>query len=69
MNSHNARPAFSFHKTPVADDTAVEEAKVISTKLTTDANLTIDEDVEQGCDPYNATGQHVVLKQKPLKRD
>jgi hypothetical protein len=69
MNSHNAKSAFSYHKTPVADDSALKEAEVISSKLTVDANLTIDEDPEQGCDPYNATGQHVILQQKKLPKE
>ncbi len=64
MNSHNTKPAFSFHKTPVANDSALEEAKVISSKLTGEADLTINDDMEQGCDPYNATGQHLILRQK-----
>jgi len=64
MNSHNAKAENSFYKTPVADDAAVEEAKVVGTKLITDAELTINDDADFGCDPYNATGQHVILKQK-----
>ena len=69
MNSHNAKPVFSYYKTPVADDSALEEARVISSKLTGDANLTIDDDPEQGCDPYNATGQHIILRQKKLPKE
>ena len=68
MNSHNVKPAFSSHKTPVADDSALKEAEVISSKLTSDANLTIDDDLEHGCDPYNATGQHIILRQKKLPK-
>jgi len=64
MNSHNTKPDFSCYKTPVADDAAAEEAKVISTKLISDTELTINGDADYGCDPYNATGQHVILKQK-----
>jgi hypothetical protein len=64
MSSHNAKPEFSIYKTPVADDAAVEEARVISSKLVSDADLMIDDEFDHGCDPYNATGQHVILKQK-----
>ena len=68
MNSHNANPAFAFHKTPVADDSAVEAAKVVSEKLIKDLDLTFDDD-DTGGDPYNTTGQHVVLKQKKLPKE
>jgi len=70
MNSHNTKPAFSTHKTPVADDSAVEEARVIGAKLIRDVDLTVDDsDPDQGCDPYNTTGQHVILQQKRSNRD
>ena len=68
MNSHNANPATAYHKTPVADDSAVEEAKVISTKLIKDLDLTFNDD-DTGGDPYNTTGQHVILKQKNLPKE
>ena len=69
MSSHNANPAFAFHKTPVADESTVEEAKVVSTKLTKDVDLTFNADDDQGGDPYNTTGQHVILRQKKLPKE
>ena len=66
MNSHNAKLVFSFHQTPVADDSALENAKIISSKLTSEVDLSIDDDLELGCDPYNTTGQHLILRQKKL---
>lgn len=69
MNSHNAKPHFSFHKTPVTGDSAAKEAEVVSSKLIQDADLSIDDEADFGCDPYNATGQHVVLRQKKQPRD
>jgi len=68
MSSHNTKSSFSYHKTPVADNSAVEEARVISMKLTSETNLSIDDDMEQGCDPYNTTGQHIILRQKKLPK-
>lgn len=68
MNSHNANPVFAYHKTPVADASATEEAKVISTKLIKDLDLTFNDD-DTGGDPYNTTGQHVILKQKNLPKE
>jgi len=69
MNSHNTKPAYSYSKTPVTDASAVKEAKVISAKLNSDANLTIEADIDDGCDPYNTTGQHVILKVKKLPKE
>jgi hypothetical protein len=69
MNSHNTKPEFLGYKTPAADDAAVKEARVISTKLISDAELTINDDADFGCDPYNATGQHVILKQKKSPKE
>ena len=68
MNSHNAKARFSFHKTPVTDEAAAEEAEVISSKLIQDTELSINDEADLGCDPYNATGQHVVLKKKYFSR-
>ena len=59
---HNARRVDGLVAAEL--DAAVEEAKVVGTKLITDAELTINDDADFGCDPYNATGQHVILKQK-----
>ena len=66
MNSHNAKPQFSFYKTPARDKDDIEEAKIVSTRLTSDANLSIEEDADTGCDPYNTTGQHLILQRKKL---
>lgn len=68
MSSHNVRPTFSDHKTPVADESSLKEAQVISTKLTGEVSLSIDDDMGQGCDPYNTTGQHIILRQKKLPK-
>ena len=68
MNSHNPKPEISFYRTPALDKEDIEEAKVISTRLSNDANLSIEDDPDSGGDPYNTTGQHVVLKQKQLPK-
>lgn len=64
MNSHNTKPEFSLYKTPVRDKDDVEEAKILSKRLSNDADLSIEDDPDAGCDPYNATGQHIILRQK-----
>ena len=63
MNSHNTKPTFAFHKTPVVTDEDRDERKIVSTSLSA-ADLTIAEDANDFCDPYNSTGKHVVLKAK-----
>jgi hypothetical protein len=64
MNAQNTRPACSFHKTPLATESIREKAKVLGTALADSANLTIADDSGNGCDPYNSTGQHVILQAK-----
>ncbi len=62
MNSHNPKAAFDFHKTPVLTEEVRIETDVVSKSLTKSANLAIADDIDDGCDPYNSTGQHVVIK-------
>ncbi|MDA0994653.1 MAG: hypothetical protein O3A13_13620 [Proteobacteria bacterium] len=69
MNSHNAKPDFSFHKTPVVGKDYVEEAKIVGLRLRNDVDLSIADEQDSGCDPYNATGQHVILKQRKFSKD
>jgi len=66
MNSHNTKVDFSFHKTPLADKSAEIEADTISAKLITGTGLAIDDAIDNGGDPYNTTGQHVILRQKQI---
>jgi len=69
MSSHNAKADFAFHNpsTEAAGETSDAEGRPLPTAI--DASLTIDEDFNLGCDPYNATGQHVVVKLKESKTD
>lgn len=64
MNSHNTKLDFTYHKTPVVADTDAKEAELVSASLTNESGLQLDDDFDLGCDPYNATGQHVVIKSK-----
>jgi len=64
MNSHNTKQAFSFHKTPAVKDSDKQDSEVISTTLVNDSGLAIADDLEGSCDPYNSTGQHVIIKSK-----
>jgi hypothetical protein len=64
MNSHNTKAAFSFHKTPATSEADGDEAKVVSATLESDASLSIADDPDLGCDPYNSTGHHVIIDAK-----
>ena len=64
MNSHNTKPDFAFHKTPILTEEVKLETKVARRSLLNHAELSIADDTDNGCDPYNSTGQHVILKAK-----
>ena len=64
MKTHDTKPEAGIHRTPIVTDTAREEAAVISSSLMVDAELAIADDNDSGCDPYNSTGQHVVMRPK-----
>jgi hypothetical protein len=67
MNSHNAKTGYVFHKTVTVTDDSRKKAEIVSNSLINDAGLSIVDD-DSGCDPYNSTGQHVVIKSKlPLE--
>jgi hypothetical protein len=68
MNSHNTKPVFTFYKTPALGKDDIEEAKIVSARLTNDTNLSIEDDADAGFDPYNTTGQHLILRQKKLPK-
>jgi len=67
MNSHNPKPEMSYHKTPAASAESIAEARVLSSSLIVQTELSLDDDFDLGTDPYNSTGQHVILGQKNRK--
>lgn len=64
MNSHNAKTGAEAKIERVRIESARDDVRVIKTKLADAAELSISEDLEHGGDPYNSTGQHVILKMK-----
>jgi hypothetical protein len=64
MNSHNTKPVFTFHKTPLLTDAVRLETKPVARAPAEIAQLSIADEAEFGCDPYNSTGQHVILQAK-----
>ena len=61
MASHNTKPGFVFHKTPPAKASKADTAEFFRMTLQED-ELSIEDDSGIGGDPYNSTGQHVILK-------
>ena len=65
MNTQKTRPAAVAHKSPVQVETDLRNnVQVIQSELNEVDELAIDEDFNVGGDPYNSTGQHVVIKPK-----
>ena len=69
MNSHNTKPVFDYHKTPVLTEEVKLETRAASKSLAKEAELSIADDVDGNCDPYNSTGQHVILQAKLRRKD
>jgi len=57
----------SYHKTPVTSDESIAAANVLSSSLVVQTELSLDDEFDLGTDPYNSTGQHVILGQKIRK--
>lgn len=64
MNSHNTKPVFEYHKTPILTEEVKLETRSARKTMNQDLKLAIAEDMADSCDPYNSTGQHVILKAK-----
>lgn len=66
MNSHNAKSEAAVHEEIVRIETDRNDVRVLRAKLRDANELSIADDYDNGGDPYNSTGQHVVLKAKQL---
>lgn len=66
MNSHNAKTDAEAKIESVRIETDHDDVRVVKSNLQDAAELSISDDMEIGGDPYNSTGQHVILK---IKRD
>ena len=64
MNSHNAKTESVIKNESVCTGTEKEDVRVIKSRLLGIAELSISEDCDQGSDPYNSTGQHVIIKSR-----
>ncbi len=68
MNTPKPKPDLAFHKTPVATDAQRKDAERISTALIKSTSLTVVDEPDGGCDPYNSTGQHVILQARLARK-
>lgn len=64
VNSHNAKSDAETKATSVQVEPDQDDVRVIRSNLKEAEALSISDDLDAGGDPYNSTGQHVVLKIK-----
>ena len=69
MNSHNAKTESIVKNVSVQITAEPEEPRVIASNLVELADLAISEDDDKGSDPYNSTGQHVIIESKLISED
>ena len=69
MNSHNAKTESVVKNVSVQITAEPEGPRVIASNLVESADLAISEDDDRGSDPYNSTGQHVIIKSKLISED
>ena len=69
MNSHNPKTESVVSKKPARIEADQEEVRVIKTNLVEAADLAISDDIDTGSDPYNSTGQHVIIRSKIDQQD
>ena len=62
MNSHNAKTEPDVSNEAAGTVADKEEVRVIESSLFEAADLSISKDDDKGSDPYNSTGQHVIIK-------
>ena len=64
MNSHNTKTEPITGNGPVRTGSESEAVSVTGSRLVGATELAISEDCDQGGDPYNSTGQHVIIKSR-----
>lgn len=64
MNSHNPKDESVVIPESVQIATEREDVRVVNLNLSKASQLAIEEEPDSGSDPYNSTGQHVILKSK-----
>jgi hypothetical protein len=69
MNSHNAKTEPVTRSESARTETDIEDVRVVESHLVEASELSISEDRDQGSDPYNNTGQHVIIKSRSDLQD
>lgn len=64
MNSHNTKPERAANDDSVQIETGTDSVRVLQLDLIEANDLAVADDVNPGGDPYNSTGQHVIIKSK-----
>jgi len=64
MNSHNTKTNTVVSNEAVRIETDHKDVRVLKSKLVDANDLSIADEFDTGGDPYNSTGQHVVIKPK-----
>jgi len=62
MNSHNAKADVVVTRESVQIETDHKNVRVLRSTLLEESKLSIADDYDNGGDPYNSTGQHVIIK-------
>lgn len=69
MNPHNAKTEPVIRSGSVRTGSERDSVRVTRSQLIGAVDLSISEDCDPGGDPYNNTGQHVIIKQKTDLQD
>lgn len=69
MDSHNTKTAGFVTDEAVRIDAKQESVRVLQLDLIEACDLAIADDMNTGGDPYNSTGQHVIIKAKTNLED
>ncbi len=64
MTSHNSKSDTAVREEPVRIVTEHRDVRNDQSILVDETELSIAEDHDSGGDPYNTTGQHVIIKPK-----
>jgi len=64
MNSHNTESYLVAGNKPADSDADEDERRVVKTSLFEAVDLAVSEEDDKGSDPYNSTGQHVIITPK-----
>ena len=67
MDSNNSKSDTEAQRETVRSGTDHKDLRKIRLNLLDESELSIAEDYDSGGDPYNTTGQHVIIKPKYTK--